>query len=203
MPGERKRQAQDGNLAAHQPSVENAVSDSDDGITQFEGERPRVGKRMAAKHEASRTESEATKRHRTGGRQHDRSRGAKRSSTWSTEQQRTHLKTTHCSMVAATETHQYGGSDTEESERGTFVGEDNATKWWSTNSHASPADDRTDAEWWQGVEGLIVASMAEPTAEIESADTHRELSGYALTGAEDQGIWSESEVEQRTELFGD
>ena len=76
MPGERKHQAQDGNLAAHQPSVENTVSDNDDGITQFEGERPRVGNRMATKHEASRTESKATKRHITGGREHDRSKGA-------------------------------------------------------------------------------------------------------------------------------
>ena len=141
------------------------------------------GKREASSLATMRTVSNTAKRHRTGGKQH--------------------LKTTHCSLVAATVMHQYGGSDTEESERGTCMDADAEAKWWSTNSHDSPTDDRTDAEWWQGIEGLIMASLLEPTAEIESADTHREVLGYALTGAADQGIWSDSEVEQRTELISD
>ena len=65
------------------------------------------------------------------------------------------------------------------------------------------ADVRTDADWWQGVEGLIHADRLKPTAEHQAACTHSELLGEALTEAEDQGIWSDSEGEQRTELFGD
>ena len=203
MPGERRHQTQDGKRVVHQPSVEEAISSSDDGITQFGDDELRTGKRTKAKQSTSRDASNGAKRHRTAGGQTGRSIGAKRSSTWSTEQLRTHSSTVHRSMCVSIETHKYGGSDTEVPDRGTLAADDAEARWWSTEPPTMTVEVRIDADWRQGVEGLIQADRLKPIAEHQAACTHSELLGEALTEAEDQWIWSDSDGEQRIELFGD
>ena len=65
-------------------------------------------------------------------------------------------------MCARTEVHQYGGSDVDEAETRTEVAEDAEAVWWSKASPAKSAEDRTDADWWKGAEGLIEADRLEP-----------------------------------------
>ena len=168
---------------------------TEDGITLFDGDEIRAGKRAIAKHSPGRDASSGPKRHKAAEAQQGKSRGAKRCSTWSTDSLRRHSNFSHRSMCPGTETYKYGGSDTDGPDQGIPAASDVEAIWWNTEPPATTAEDRAEHEWWQTVEDCFLAEQLVPSTEPRTTCTRSELLGEALTEAGDQGIWSSSEGE--------